>query len=165
MFALAIIAAAARTFIRLRTIPRVTLDDTLLFFACICLVASTGLFFKLIPKAYLLERLNFGELDTLPFPLTSLPGEIVLTTQILDAYTFLSWVVIYAAKFCYLTFFRALIDRLRPMVIYWKFVMVITFLLGGVSLCETFIACPRIDAGAGEFFLLAGSKNPYSSLF
>lgn len=148
MFALAIMAAASRTFIRLHPVPRITLDDTLLLFACVCLTASTGLLLDLVPREYLQERLNFGQLETLPFPISDLPGVTVHTVSILDAYTVFSWMVIYAAKFCYLIFFRQLVDRLRPMVIYWQCVMVITFLLGALSLCETFIACPRIDASA-----------------
>ncbi|KAL9030054.1 MAG: hypothetical protein Q9196_001790 [Gyalolechia fulgens] len=150
LFALSMIAAAARTLIRLRPVPRLALDDGLLLFACFCLVASTGLLFELIPKAYLSQRLNSGQLVSLPFPIASLPGETVLTTKILHAYTVLSWVVIYAAKFCFLTFFRALIDRVRRMIIYWKIVIVITFLLGALSMCETFIACPHLDESSAS---------------
>ncbi|KAL8942143.1 MAG: hypothetical protein Q9216_001828 [Gyalolechia sp. 2 TL-2023] len=148
LFGLAIIAAAARTFIRLRPVPRLALDDSLLLFACVCLVASTGLLFELIPNAYLFQKLNFGQLVSLPFPIASLPRETIRTIQILDAYTLLSWVVIYAAKFCFLTFFRALIDRVERMIIYWKVVVVITILLGALSMCETFIACPHIDVNS-----------------
>ncbi|KAL9593119.1 MAG: hypothetical protein Q9219_007672 [cf. Caloplaca sp. 3 TL-2023] len=148
LFTIAILAAAARTFIRLRPIPKITLDDIILFFACVCLVASTGLLFELIPRAYVLERLTFGQLDSLPFPITRLPGEMIKTTAILHAYTVLSWTVIYTAKFCYLVIFRALIDRLARMVVYWKAVVVTTVLLGAVCMCETFIACPYLDSGS-----------------
>ena len=150
LFALAIIGAAALTSIRFRPVPRITLDDSLLFFACICLAASTGLLFELIPQAYVLQKLDLGYLDQMPFPVKDLPGELSHMMRILGAYTFLSWAVIYASKFSYLVFFRALVDRLWRMVIYWRVVVVITLLLGGVSLCETFLACPHVDAASGK---------------
>ncbi|KAL8699566.1 MAG: hypothetical protein Q9201_005933 [Fulgogasparrea decipioides] len=148
LFGLAILAAFARTSIRFRSIPRPALDDALLLFACICLTAATGLFYKLVPKAYLYEELNFNATVALPFPISDLAKETTLTIRILHAYTFISWLVIFAVKFCFLAFFRVLIDRVKRMIIYWRFVVVITVILGGISFCETFIACPHIDASS-----------------
>ena len=152
LFGLAIMAAIARTSIRFRTTPKYALDDALLLFACICLAAATGLLYKLIPKAYLYEELDFQERVSLPFPITDIAKETVLTLRILHAYTLTSWLVVFAAKFCFLSFFRALIDRVRGMIIYWRIVVLITIIFGGLSLCETFIACPHIEASSCEFF-------------
>ena len=152
LFGLSIIAAIARTLIRFRTTPKYALDDALLLFACICLTAATVLLYKLIPKAYLIEDLDFNERVSLPFPITDFAKETVLTVRILHAYTLTSWLVVFAAKFCFLSFFRALIDRVRHLIIYWRFVVLITIICGGLSLCDTFIACPYIEASAGESF-------------
>ena len=150
LFASAIIAAIARTFIRVRTAAKFAFDDALLLFACVCLIASTGLLYRLIPNAYLYERLDLGQNVTLPFPISDINKQTVLTVRILGAYTLLSWLVVFAVKFCFLFFFRALIDRLPRMIIYWRFVVAITIIFGGVALCETYIACPRIDASSSK---------------
>ena len=144
--------AIARTVIRFRTAPRYTLDDALLLFACICLTAATGLLYKLIPLAYFIENLDFKDKVPLPFPISDFAEDSVLSIQILDAYVTLVWTVIYAAKFCYLIFFRALIDRVRQMIVYWRIVVLITVIFGGLALGETFIACPRIDVSSSKFF-------------
>lgn len=151
LFALAIIAAIARTSIRFRTTPQYALDDALLLVACICLAAATGLLYKLIPNAYLYEELDFQERVSLPFPMSDIVKEAVLTVRILHAYTLTSWLVVFAAKFCFLSFFRALIDRVRRMIIYWRIVVLITIISGGLCLCETFIACPHIEASSCGF--------------
>ena len=152
LFSLAIVTAIARTLIHFRTAPRYTLDDALLLFACICLTAATGLLYKLIPLIYFIEELDFKDQVPLPFPTSDVTKDTILATRLLDAYTSLSWTVIYAAKFCYLIFFRALIDRVRQMIIYWRIAVLITVVFGGLTLGETFIACPRIDVSSSKFF-------------
>ena len=151
--------AVARAVIRFRTAPRYTLDDALLLFACICLTAATGLLHKLIPLVYLFEELDFKDKVSLPFPTSDYTKESVFSVRILDAYTPLSWTVIYAAKFCYLIVFRALIDRVRRMILYWRVVVSITIVFCGLSIGETFIACPRIDASSCECLQGAGFKR------
>ena len=151
-FSLAIVTAIARTLIRFRTAPRYTLDDALLLFACVCLTAATGLLYKLIPLLYFIEELDFKDQVPLPSPTSDFTRKTILATRLDDAYTSLSWTVIYAAKFGYLIFFRALIDRVRQMIIYWRIVVLITVVFGGLALGETFIACPRIDVSSSKFF-------------
>ena len=150
LFGLAVMAAIARTLIRYRTAPNYTLDDVLLLFACICLVASTVLLYELIPNAYIFEELEFGERVSFPFPITDLAKETLFTVRILDTYTLMSWLVIYAVKFCFLSFFRLLIDRVQRMIIYWRIVVMIIVVLGGLNLCETFIACPYIETSSSK---------------
>ena len=151
--------AIARTVIRFRTAPRYTLDDALLLFACICLTAATGLLYKLIPLAYLFEELDFNDKVPLPFPTSDFAEKSVFSVRILDAYTPLSWTVIYAAKFCYLIVFRALIDRVRRMILYWRVIVSIIIVCCGLSLGETFIACPRIELSSAECLQGAGFKR------
>lgn len=143
LFALAILVAATRILIRVRMTRRLALDDYLLLVACVFLGASTGLLYELIPSAYLFERLLSGEQVPLPFPVMNIEKEEKRSINILDVYVASSWAVIYGVKFSYLAFFRALIDRIQPMIIYWKIVVVITFLSAGVAVYETFIACPQ----------------------
>ena len=149
-FGLAIMAAITRSLTRFRTAPKYTLDDALLLFACICLITATALLFKLIPRVYLDEELDFKGVISQPFPVSDITKELVLATRLRHTYTFTSWLVVFAAKFCFLSFFRALIDRVRHLIIYWRIVVVITFIFGGFACCETFIACPRIGASSCE---------------
>ena len=151
--------AIARTVIRFRTAPRYTLDDALLLFACICLTAATGLLYKLIPLAYLFEELEFQDKVSLPFPTSDFAKETVFSVRILDANTLLSWTVIYAAKFCYLILFRALIDRVRRMILHWRVIVLITIVFCGLSFGEPFIACPHIYVSSSECLQGAGLKR------
>ncbi|KAL8627148.1 hypothetical protein Q9189_007157 [Teloschistes chrysophthalmus] len=144
-FGLAITAAFARTSIRLRNSSRVALDDLLFLFACLCLTAATGLYFTLLPKTYQYEDSESRSNAPLPSPPPDIVKEVVFNVQLVHAYLFLSWLALFAIKFCFLVFFRALIDRVRPMVIYWRVVVVITIILGAVSVNETFITCPHTD--------------------
>ena len=145
-----VLAAIARTVIRFRVAPRFAIDDVLLLFACACLIAATGLHFKLVPLAYLYVELEFGNKISLPFPISKLSKDTIFTLRMLHAYTFLSWVVIFAVKFSFLFFFRALIDRVRRLMFYWKIVVLITTVFGGISICDTLLACPHIDAESSE---------------
>ena len=140
--------------IRFRKSPQFAFDDALLLFAGICLTAATALLYKLIPNAYLYEELNFGDQVSLPFPISDYAAQTVFTVRKLDAYTFLSWLVVFAVKFCFLSFFRALIDRVNRIIIYWRVVVFITVLFGGAALCQTFIACPRIEVSSSRFYRL-----------
>ena len=158
LFGVVILSAIVRTLIRLQNKPRLALDDYLLLFSCLCLITSTTLLYKLVPAAYLFEELDFNPSIALPSNFTQL---VVFNIKILDAYTFMSWVVIFAVKFCFLSFFRSLIDRVRRMVIYWRFIVGITAVFFGLSLCETFIACPRINALScmSYYVLISYSKS------
>lgn len=149
LFGLAITAAVARTMIRSRIIQRFALDDALLLFACVCLTVATGLLYKIVPKLYFYEELELNSTESLLLPVSDDVKGIVSLERIMDAYMLISWLVIFAVKFCFLSFFRGMIDRLKPMIIYWRVVVLLTAIFGAVSLCESFIACPRIGTSFG----------------
>lgn len=149
-FGLAVTAATIRTFIRFRKNSRLALDDSILLFACICLTAATGLLYNYVPDAYAFEGLTFNAEVPLPFPISDLGRQVVMGTKIIDAYLFLSILVLFAVKLCFLFFFRALVDRVNRWVIYWRLVVMVTVIAGGFSVCEGFIACPYRDSRAGE---------------
>ena len=62
------------------------------------------------------------------------------------ALTIMSWITIFSVKFPFLGFFRQLVDRLRPLELYWRGVVVAT----GVSFCycvsEPFFSCREAQA-------------------
>ena len=55
----------------------------------------------------------------------------------------LIWLCVFAVKFCYLFFFRQLIDRLRRIIIYWKITLALTFIACVFNASASFIACPE----------------------
>ncbi|KAL8662683.1 MAG: hypothetical protein Q9202_004467 [Teloschistes flavicans] len=144
-FGLAMAAAFGRIFLRLRSSSRVTLGDALFLFACVCLTTATGIYFTLLPKTYIYEESAFRSSVPLPSPTAEILKETIFAVRLVHAYLFISWLGLFAIKFCFLAFFRALIDRVMPMMIYWRVVVLITIILGGVSVNETFITCPYTD--------------------
>ena len=83
-------------------------------------------------------------------------------TRCLWAVSVTAWVTMYAVKFCFLSFFRALVDRLPRLVIYWKFTVVFTALCFPISVCQTFIVCPQLGLAGCEF--LSATRNQAASL-
>ena len=150
LFGVAIIVAAARTILRLRTAPRLGLDDALLLLTCVWLVASTAVFYKLAPGIYLFEEAISNPSD-LELP-SDAPTLVVENIKLVDSYNVASWLVIYTVKLCFLSFLRSLIDRVRGLVIYWKVIVGLTIVFFGVSVCEAFIACPQFTLLSGIFF-------------
>lgn len=147
LFGVAITAAVARTVIRYRNHTPRALDDVFLLLACAGLTGATVLCFVLIPGAGLFDELFAGR----PVKMPADSGAFTTYyNSILDAYVAVTWIVLFAVKFCFLAFFRLLIDRLTRMIIYWRCVVVITAVLSILSLSENFIACPRINADSGE---------------
>ena len=55
----------------------------------------------------------------------------------------LIWGVVFAVKFCYLHFFRFLIDRQKPLVTFWKVTIVINLIAAVFNICASFESCPK----------------------
>ena len=149
LFGIAVLAAAARTIIRLQTKGHLAFNDVLLFVASMLLIVSAILFYKLVPGAYESNQIEY-------YPLTVLPPDlgpaIVYNTRILNSQTVISWSVIFTVKFCFLSFFRPLIDRVNHMITYWKFVVGMTTIFAIYSGCEIFIICPHVSILSSKFF-------------
>ena len=96
---------------------------------------------------------------SLPFPISDVAKEEVHIERLLAAYGLFSWLVIYTVKFCFLTFFRVLIDRVRRMILYWRVIVLITIVFCGLSLSEPFIACPPTDVSPSECLKGAALKR------
>ena len=102
----------------------------------------------MVPGAYQVNQFEYNPPPVLP------PGfgpSIEYNTKILDSHTVISWAVIFMVKFCFLSFFRSLIDRVSYLVKYWRFVLGMTALFAVYSACEIFIACPRISPSSGTY--------------
>ncbi|KAI9824019.1 MAG: hypothetical protein M1826_007552 [Phylliscum demangeonii] len=143
LFGLAMIAATARFVVRLRLQRRLFLEDIILLFACALLIAGTGLLYKILEMLYFMEDLVLSPQTAL----SRLPPEFFQTMvyyqNIVWAYLVVSSTAIFAVKFTFLSFFRALVDRQQKMLRYWRVVVVITVLAWGGCASYPFWDCPH----------------------
>lgn len=125
------------------------LDNYLLIFACVCLTGATVVLNWGISALYQINQLPTdparAELPTYQNAL------IVLFQRILHAYVPLHMATIFAAKFSYLCFFKHLVDRTRPFLIYWRFVVTATAMVAILCILQMAIVCPYISSQACEW--------------
>lgn len=144
--------------------------------ASLCLIGTTTLAFQMIPLIYEMlnlllnpspvfelpgmspPRANDGlpsavnsssiEISSSPEELSPLVAARIIRFRLwVHAFMVVSWTTIFCVKFSFLGFFRELVDRIRPLELYWKVVVVLT----GISYCycvsETFFSCRGDQAG------------------
>lgn len=143
----AIVGATARTAIRFHKGQQNIVDESLLLFACLCLVAATALLYKTASPLYQLmiaeaaEKVNPGLTQGIPI------DSVIEAVSKIERYSYpfgaLIWAVVFSVKFCYLHFFRLLIDRQQPLVNYWKVTMAITLVAAVFNTCASFESCPK----------------------
>ncbi len=136
------------------------LDGLLFLFACMCLIAATVLLMREATSIYTVANWVTSVVDgsDLENQVGSAPSDFEYAVRVVTSegytYSVLIWVAIFAIKFCYLLFFRQLIDRLNGIVIYWKITMSITALSFGFNFCALFIACSQFGQKACELPLV-----------
>ena len=151
------LGALTRLVLQLKFYNRLQPDDCFLIFACICLTASTALCYTNVRDLYWNQELDYN-----PSLFLYLMQKHIDVAARFNAYrkaydssTTLLWTAIFAVKFAYLAFFRRLVDRIRPLVIYWRIVVgfcAVSFPVGVISI---YVSCSG-DAGktqeAGQYF-------------
>ena len=137
----------ARTAIRFHNRQQHIIDESLLCFTCLCLVAATIMLYKSASPLYQVmmaeaaEKANPGlEQEVAIESFTELVSKIERYSYPFGA---LIWGVVFAVKFCYLRFFRFLIDRQKPLVDFWKVTMVINMIAAVFNICASFESCPK----------------------
>ena len=137
----------ARTAIRFHKGQQHIIDESLLLFACLCLVAATVMLYMSASPLYELmmaeaaEKVNPGLRQGISTDsLTEVVSKIERYSYPFGA---LIWGVVFAVKFCYLHFFRFLIDRQRSLVNFWKVTMVINVIAAVFNMCASFESCPK----------------------
>ena len=93
-----------------------------------------------IDKMYLVQALVFG------VPGADIPPDILQQSykfhKWITVTLMLAWCAIMAVKFSFLFFFRKLIERLRPMIIYWWVVTAFNVAILGYGIAVYYVACP-----------------------
>ena len=135
----------ARTAIRFHKGQRHIVDESLLLFACLCLVAATVMLYMTASPIYEMvmpEAAMKANPSLRQETLIDSFAEMIL--RYLYAFHALTWVVVFAVKFSYLHFFRLLMDRQKPLVNFWKVTMVINLIAAAFNICSPFTSCPKL---------------------
>ena len=149
---LSALAVAARTAIRIKTRHGLYVDDVFLFFGLTCMAVTTGLAYPVVSIMYLEEATLF-EPGRYTVPQNDLPI-LLRDMQIIDVFGVFAWTAEFSVKMSLLLFFRLLVKRLPPLILYVRIVIGTTALVWATLVCEPFIACPH-------FGISMLSKSPY----
>ena len=146
------LAALTRLGLQLKFYRRLQLDDCFLIFACICLTASTALCYTHVGDLYRNQELNYDPslLLYLMQEHVDVAARINTYLKVYDSSTSLLWTVIFAVKFAYLAFFRRLVDRVRPLVIYWRIVVGLCVVSYPIGIISIYISCSEKNQEAGQ---------------
>ena len=152
LFVLCLISSCARFYIRIGVQKNFSLDDGVLLFGVGCLIAAMALLFTFIDKMYLV-----GATQSDP-PGIELPSDFIEEAFVFQKFVtvalILTWCSIVSVKFSYLFLFKKLIDRIRPMIIYWWFVAVFNATISLYGASVYIAACPDFySLKACEFWL------------
>lgn len=149
---MAIILAAARVLIRIYYLKRVNVDDYFFIVAIATLIPGAGLFFSYIKTAYAIEAVLDRKASLPPYFLQTLENAATYA-QIAQL---LCWITIFSIKFSFLFYFRALVNRLYKMEIWWWCTLVVLVPTAAVSIAGSFIACPH----TGSSYLVDCNSSP-----
>ena len=140
-FGLCLLSAVSRFYIRLHVQKQLSIDDGFLIIALCCLICALAIMYSVtVDKMYLVQALSIG------LPSADIPPDFI--QQSVDFHKWititlmLAWCAIMAVKFSFLFLFRKLIDRIRPLIIYWWVVTAFNIIVLGYGVSVYYVACP-----------------------
>jgi hypothetical protein len=148
LFGLALITYLTRAYIRARILKQFSIEDFLLLFAIVCLIATTGLGFATLQDQYDAQNLQIILNDPNSNQLYELIDEIpnidhdIRAAKTENAAGTLWWFVIFPVKLAYLFFFRRLIFRIYRLNVWWWFVVCFTIPAGFTCVAAAWLTCP-----------------------
>ena len=127
LFGVCLASVGVRYYVRYFIQKQLSIDDGILLFGILCLISAMVLLFIFVDDLFLVEAL---EGNTIP---ASLPVDflehVTQFEKLVVGALVLTWCSIISVKFSYLFLFRKLIDRIRPMVLYWWVAVVFNALI------------------------------------
>ena len=136
---------------QLKTYRRLHVDDCFLIFACICLTASTILSYAKVRDLYWAQELNYNPRGFLYLEEhANIVPHINAYQKLYNSYASLLWTAIFAVKFAYLAFFRRLVNRLRPLVIYWWVIVGLSAASFPLCVVSIYVSCMMKKQKAGQ---------------
>ena len=142
MFALCLVSAWARYYVRIRLQKEFSSDDGILLFGIVCLLVAMGLLSTFIDKMYVVGASQSGNLVGVPLPSDFLQQAYDFQKFVTIAMV-LTWMSIVSVKFSYLFLFRRLISRLTYMAWFWWFAVVYNGVISIYGGAVYGIACPH----------------------
>lgn len=140
-FALGLISASARFYIRIRVQKHLSIDDGFLFLAICSMITAVAIMFTFVDTIYMLEALTFA------IPDMDLPSNWIERTFAFHKMSTVGLMLVLfttlSIKLSFLFFFKSLINRLRYLVIYWWVVIVLTLTVAGYCFAVHIIVCPH----------------------
>lgn len=138
---------------RYRSERTLSLEDYLVAFATMCLIAETGTMYSFVSKMYIIDGATTN-LSVLAF----ISRDADLTKELLDsgmptlvAYFTLGWLAIFAIKYSFLALFYKMLRNVnRRLTAYFWCTVAATGMSGIVVILESFILCPHFGADAGK---------------
>ena len=132
--AVAILAAFVRTYLRIRRLQSLDVDDGFLILAVVTLIAGTAVNF--VMQDYLYEEVyaNLG--------MKSAPSyDQMQYIKLNEAASVLVWTSIFAVKFSFVFLFKRLIRRVRTIGMWWWIVFITLIPTACISIVMVFISC------------------------
>ena len=142
LLAVCLISVAARFYVRFGVQKQISVDDGFLVVALCCLISAMTIMYTVtVDRMYLAEALTLG------LPDADLPPDFLQQAFHFQKWVtvtlMLVWCAIMAVKFSFLFFFRNLINRIRPLIIYWWVITVYNVAVLGYGVTVYYLACPH----------------------
>ena len=141
LFALCIISVCARCYIRLAVQKEFGLDDAFLAVGTACLVAGMVILYINMDNLYFVQAIMHA-----PTRFTIHPQDLnrILTFRKLVIQSLiLTWVAIVTVKLAFLALFRRLIDRIPPLIKYWRVVVAFNLAVTGYGVSVYIPQCSQ----------------------
>lgn len=148
MFSMVVLSVIGRFAIHFRLRKKPGLDDFFLVVAFIALLTSIAIIqarcFDILYIVYAVNHsVTVPRKDLISIGLYSMPWTLAANIS--------GWITICATKFCFLYFFKRLIDRIKSLNIYWWFALAFNVCVFGFGLSVYYLTCPFLyDARFGE---------------
>ena len=143
LFIVCIISVCARYYIRLAIQKEFALDDAFLAFGTACLIAAMVVLYINIDNMYLTEAMTYAPILFAFSPIDLNP--VFEFRKLVTASLILTWVAMMAVKFAFLALFRRLIDRIPPLIKYWRVVVAFNLIVTAYGASVYVIACPHFS--------------------
>lgn len=143
LFALCIISVCARYHIRLAVQKEFGLDDAFLAFGTACLVAAMAVLYINMDNMYLTEAMTYAPTSFVFGPQDL--NRVFEFRKLVTASLILTWVAMMAVKFSFLALFRRLIDRIPPLIKYWRIVVAFNLAVTAYGATVYVVACPHFS--------------------
>jgi hypothetical protein len=138
-----VISVSARLYIRIRIQKQVGLDDGILLVGTGCFIAGIVLLFLFINQLFEIEAPAF--LPDAPIGLNFLEDAFYYQ-KMSAAALILTWCSLVSVKFCFLCLFKKLVERIRPMVVYWWIATIFNAAVSAYGVTVYIAACPYFNS-------------------